>query len=212
MSMTKNKWADGCLYLAMIAIFCTFGYLQNQISKVELLTTHISEVVQLSDNFKRDYGCLPTAPNAFTDLNVFKNPEFNSCNRKMDIDNAFSPVFSGREKIQIANNQLVFTDEVYEATGDIKVIDDKIIYHLKVSDNEINELLYHNCAMQHAQSHHELDVKNYKTISDKTPCGKDIDGNLLLQIGTMSKNETPHDPDVKPRQTMNEANLSMLQK
>ena len=211
MSYFNFGWFEWAVLLGVIWGLVAYEDPSHQdFVKVRSLSTHISEVAKLSDNMKKDYGCHPTAPSAFTDLSVFKNPAFNSCNRAIDIENAYSPNFSEHEKVEIANNQFILTDEGYEAKGDIKIIENKIVYHLKVSDSERNKLLYDRCARQYGQSEDKLDVKNYKTISDENPCGKDIDGNLLLQIGTMTQNEPAFDPNVKPRQIVNEANLSML--
>ena len=210
-SIVDSEWFDSMAFVFIIAVLggVTYSVFKDDY-KIDLLSSHIYEVAALSDNLKRDYGCYPTGADALTDLSVFKNPKFNSCKKTINIQNAYSPSFSEWHNVEIANNQFIFTHVSYEATGDIKIIDDKIVYHFRVSDNERSELLYDRCAKQHGQSAKKFDVKNYKTISDETPCGKDMDGNLLLQLGTLSEHKTPFEPNVRPRQIANEANLSML--
>ena len=209
--------SEGWGFLAQIALgsvlmfssICGYLWLKFD-SNGHFLPAHISEVATLSKNFKEDYGCYPTSPKAFTDLSIYKNPDFNSCNETIDVENAYAPSFTKNHNVKIADNQFILTHSSYEARGDIKIVDNKIVYRLKLSDNERKQQVYDSCVIQHKQSRNKLNVKNYKTVSDKNPCGKDVDGNLLLQIGTLSLDELPINPDVIPRQIANHPNLSML--
>ena len=210
-SITDSKLFSIAMGMIIIAgLASSFYYTFENSIKVSALSRHISEVVLLSDNLKQDYGCYPTAPSAFTDLSVFKNPEFNSCNKAIDIENAYSPSFSKYHKPEITNNHFKLVHSSYEATGMIKIIGDKIVYNFKVSDNERTDLLFKRCTSQHGQRSSKWDIKNYKTISFENPCGKDVDGNLLLLIGTIGEDETWFDPNAIPRQIANDIMLSML--
>ena len=208
---SKDPSVMEILTIYVLIICCVWGYFWHKFdSNGHVLPAHISEVATLSNNFKKDYGCYPISPNAFTNLSVYKNPEFNSCNETIDIENAYAPSFTKNHNVKIENNQFVLTHILYEAKGDIKIIDNKIIYRLKVSDSERNQQVYDKCVIQHNQTPGNLNAKNYKTVSDENPCGKDIEGNLLLQIGTLSKNKIPSAPHARPRQIANDANFSML--